>query len=263
MRRAVTVSLFLILFGGHALSAPPKSRIDYVKKELTKRGLDKTEINSFFNDARLKLSPLCGTPTPPISWDELEANMLSERSVARGLEFLEQNKTVLANAHELYGVSPEEIAGLLRIETNLGKNKPFGDYCAARVFYHNLSSNRKKRKREAEWVRAAKELVELVIYCKKLGLDCEELRGSSAGAIGIPQFMPQSLIYAKDGNGDGVIDLSNMNDAIVSAANFLEKHGWQKSRKKALRSYYGKGGKYTELVTKYRDALIEKQKTRQ
>jgi membrane-bound lytic murein transglycosylase B len=55
------------------------------------------------------------------------------------------------------------------------------------------------------------------------------MRGSYAGAIGIPQFMPSSTRrYAVDFDGNGAIDLRRSPaDAIGSVANFLKEHGWQ------------------------------------
>jgi len=53
-------------------------------------------------------------------------------------------------------------------------------------------------------------------------------KGSYAGAIGMPQFMPGSIMrYAVDGDGDGHIRLnSSVNDAVMSVGNFLVEHGW-------------------------------------
>jgi membrane-bound lytic murein transglycosylase B len=61
-------------------------------------------------------------------------------------------------------------------------------------------------------------------------LDVFALKGSYAGAIGIPQFMPTSYLrYAVDFDGDGVSDLSgNAADAIGSVGNFLKQHGWRR-----------------------------------
>jgi len=51
------------------------------------------------------------------------------------------------------------------------------------------------------------------------------------GAVGWPQFLPSSLIdYGADGNGDGLIDLYNPDDAIFSTANYLRGHGWCEAR---------------------------------
>ena len=54
-----------------------------------------------------------------------------------------------------------------------------------------------------------------------------KLRGSTAGAFGLPQFLPSSYVrFGYDGNGDGKVDLFNVADAIHSASNFLKGSGW-------------------------------------
>ncbi len=56
----------------------------------------------------------------------------------------------------------------------------------------------------------------------------KQLRGSWAGAMGQPQFMPSSyLAYAVDFDGDGRRDIwKNTGDVLASIANYLAKHGW-------------------------------------
>jgi membrane-bound lytic murein transglycosylase B len=73
------------------------------------------------------------------------------------------------------------------------------------------------------------ELENYLVISRDRGNDVFETRGSWAGAIGIPQFMPGSYMkFAVDFDGDGRIDLSNTPaDAIGSVANFLKQHGWQ------------------------------------
>ena len=73
------------------------------------------------------------------------------------------------------------------------------------------------------------ELEHYLLLARDSGLDAVSIRGSYAGAMGIPQFMPGSARhYAVDFDGDGAIDLlGNPADAIGSVANFLKHHGWQ------------------------------------
>ena len=54
------------------------------------------------------------------------------------------------------------------------------------------------------------------------------IRGSYAGAIGIPQFMPSNIIsLGVDGDKNGRVDLFNHPDAILSVANYLHRYGWK------------------------------------
>jgi membrane-bound lytic murein transglycosylase B len=56
-----------------------------------------------------------------------------------------------------------------------------------------------------------------------------DIRGSYAGAFGMPQFLPSSYHqFAVDGDNDGRVDLNVTADAVASIANFLREHGWRK-----------------------------------
>ncbi len=51
--------------------------------------------------------------------------------------------------------------------------------------------------------------------------------GARHGEVGHTQFLPGNVLrYGVDGNGDGVVDLSNQTDALASTANFLAQKGW-------------------------------------
>ena len=74
------------------------------------------------------------------------------------------------------------------------------------------------------------ELEHYLLLARDSGVNVFSIRGSYAGAIGMPQFMPGSTRrYAVDFDGDGAIDLRrNAADAIGSVANFLKQHGWRR-----------------------------------
>ena len=63
------------------------------------------------------------------------------------------------------------------------------------------------------------------------------MKGSWAGALGFPQFMPASLQWAEDGDGDGKIDLFDMDDSIASVGRYLKEHGFAKSPQRAVWDY--------------------------
>ena len=82
----------------------------------------------------------------------------------------------------------------------------------------------------AEFFR--KELEHYLLLAREEKVDPFELRGSFAGAMGIPQFMPSSYrAHGIDFNGDGRRDLwHDPEDAIGSVANYLKMYGWQADR---------------------------------
>jgi len=73
------------------------------------------------------------------------------------------------------------------------------------------------------------ELEEFLLLSRESGFDAMGIRGSYAGAIGIPQFLPSSYRrYAVDFNGDGRRDLMKTPaDAIGSVANYYKSFGWR------------------------------------
>jgi membrane-bound lytic murein transglycosylase B len=85
-------------------------------------------------------------------------------------------------------------------------------------------------------------------------MDVLAIKGSWAGAIGYPQFMPLSLDYAADGDGDGKIDLLTFPDSIASVGSYLSRHGYAKNREKAVLAY-NHDRTYVDGVLKYADAL--------
>jgi membrane-bound lytic murein transglycosylase B len=74
------------------------------------------------------------------------------------------------------------------------------------------------------------ELENALVYARDNGIDPLSLLGSYAGAVGLPQFMPSSIIkFGVDFDGDGRVDLrGSPSDAIGSVAHFLTEHGWKR-----------------------------------
>ena len=72
------------------------------------------------------------------------------------------------------------------------------------------------------------ELLDALRILDSGDIDLARLRGSWAGAMGQPQFMPSSYLrYAEDFDGDGRRDIwSTPGDVFASIANYLKQHGW-------------------------------------
>ena len=219
--------VLLLLLAAPPLCAQSYAARDEVKTfidEVVKRhGFKSTELTRLFSkvqrvDPALKLI-LPGEQRP--SWDDYRAQFVNETRIANGLAFWKENRRSLKRAEEKYRVPAQIIVAIIGVETNYGRN--MGRY---RVI-DALSTLAFDYPPRASFFRG--ELEQYLLLAREGGLDVFATRGSYAGAIGIPQFMPGSLRrYAVDFNGDGRIDLTRSSaDAVGSVANFLKQHGWQ------------------------------------
>ena len=189
-----------------------------------------------------------------------------------GVAFVKEHRPLLERAQGKHGVDFEVIIGILTWESKLGTIT--GDYrafnaLASQAFFVEDASaialasveekkllNEAAQKKRVATIRerGRKNLVALLRQCKARGIDALEVKGSWAGALGFPQFMPASLQWADDGNGDGKIDLFTFDDAIFSIGRYLAEHGFRKDRKKAVWDYNHEDA-YVQGVLAYADAL--------
>jgi len=155
--------------------------------------------------------------------NEKKANNVLVKYVPKMVENLHRYKEVYDKAEEKYGVNREIIAAILLKETKLDKIKPTHD--AFIVFNTMVVRTKAETSREKWLLKMGKtNMAAIIEHCYKKGVKPEQcnLPSSYAGAVGIPQFMPNSFIYT-EGYTTEVADLTKMEDAIMSAAKFLHK----------------------------------------
>ncbi len=169
-----------------------------------------------------KVLQLIKPPISPVqrSWERYRPRFLNDRRINWGVQFWQENQVSLARARATYGVPEEIIVAIIGVETEYGRNT--GNFRVLEALA-TLAFNYPRR---AEFFRT--ELEQFLLLARENGMDPLQVRGSFAGAIGIPQFMPGSQRrYAVDFDGDQRIDLSgSVDDSIGSVARFLEQHGW-------------------------------------
>lgn len=155
--------------------------------------------------------------------NEKRANNTLLGYVPEMVEHLREYSEVYDYAEQKYGVNREIIAAILLKETKLGKIQPKHD---AFIVFNTLVTRIEPATKREEWLlnMGKNNMASIITHCYKQGVTPDEcnLPSSYAGAVGIPQFMPSSFIYAK-GYKTEAADLSKMEDAITSASNFLNK----------------------------------------
>ena len=173
------------------------------------------------NETVLKAIRPPAVPELQRSWERYRARFLNERRVAAGIRFWNENATTLKRASAIYGVPEEVIVAIIGVETEYGRNTgKFGVMQALATLAFRYPPR-------APFFRS--ELENYLLLARENGFDPLVLKGSYAGAMGIPQFMPSSQRrYAVDFDGDGKVDLTrSVEDAIGSVASFLAQHGWE------------------------------------
>ena len=155
--------------------------------------------------------------------NEKRANNSLVKFVPQIAAHLEEFKEVYDFTEAKYGVNREIIAAILAKETRLGKIKPTHD---AFIVFNTLLLETKPLSKRDRWLisMARKNMVSIMGFCFNNALEPNEcsFKSSYAGAVGIPQFMPQNFSYI-EGYKEEVGDLSEMSDAIVSTGRFLHK----------------------------------------
>ena len=196
----------------------------YAAEVAADTGLPRRDVERWLAAARFqpKIVALMDRPLlEPPKWFEYAPPFLAPERVAAGVRFWRGNEEALARAQALYGVPPEIVVAILGVETYYGRN--VGSY---RVI-DALATLAFDYPRRASFFKG--ELKEYVLLAHDQGFSPLVPKGSFAGAMGVPQFMPGSYRrYGVDFDGDGHVDLWKSNaDVVGSIANYLARHDWQ------------------------------------
>ncbi|MFN9708580.1 MAG: lytic murein transglycosylase B [Burkholderiales bacterium] len=168
-------------------------------------------------------------PAPPgmaKNWEAYRARMVEPTRLRLGLQFWRNNERWLSLAQQRYGVPPEIVLGIIGVETIYGQHMGgFRVVDALTTLAFDFPAGRSDR---SGFFR--QELEHLLLLARRENIDPLSLKGSFAGAIGMPQFMPGSIRnYAVDFDHDGHIDLrNNTADVIGSVAHYLAQFGWER-----------------------------------
>jgi peptidoglycan lytic transglycosylase B len=194
----------------------------FIAEMVKKHGFTRRELNRVFGKAQFQpaIIKAMEQPAETASWQAYRAIFINPQRVEAGVQFWNRNAQPLARAASEFGVPEEIIVGIIGVETTYGRN--IGTYRVIDALA-TLAFDYPKR---APFFRS--ELENYLVLSREEKIDPLRVKGSYAGAIGIPQFMPGSYRrFAVDYDGDGLSDLATSPaDAIGSIGNFLKGHGW-------------------------------------
>lgn len=249
MIRALAAALIAALaFPAHAGKSgnSPLARPEvqtFIAEMAERHGFEPGKLQDILADARFQSSIIRAITTPGTArpWHEFRANFVNAQRIGGGLGFWDENEAALARAEEEYGVPAEIIVAVIGVETLYGSR--MGNHRVLDALY-TLAFDYPQR---ADYFRG--ELEQFLLFVRDSGYDPGGPKGSYAGAMGIPQFMPSSLRrYAVDFDGDGRIDLwQDPADSIGSVAQYLHAFGWQPGEPEMARAEVT-GGEVESLV---------------
>jgi membrane-bound lytic murein transglycosylase B len=197
--------------------------------------------------------------------------LVNEKTLKNGHEFFQKHRRIFKSAYQKTGVAPGDIISILNWESKLGEKT--GTYRTFNIFvgqYFYIDEIEKElfitgaynkkdamprhkalKRLQTIKKRALSNLAQLLMQSKIKGFDPMLVKGSWAGAIGLPQFMPVSMKFAHDGDGDGTIDLNTIPDAIMSVAFYLKLHRYHDKGKKYAFMRYNAEDDYVQGVMLY------------
>ncbi len=166
-------------------------------------------------------------------WHEFRLANVTAARIEGGVRYWQQHAAIVARAAREYGVPEEVIVATIGIETHYGR------VTGGFRILEALAMLAFQYPPRADFFR--RELEEYLLLAREAGFAPLEVRGSYAGAIGIPQFMPSSYRkFAIDFDGDGKRDLvGTPADAIGSVANYYKAYGWRAGEVTAVQAEAG------------------------
>jgi len=200
--------------------------LNQVRKTATEQGVSKATIDKAF----FGLTPNLDILKSDSAQAEFNQNFwhyvnkrVSQVRLNNGNDTLKQNASLLNKTSQKYGVPAYVLVAFLGLESN------YGNYMGNENLVRSLATLAYDPRRSGFFTKEFIALLKLIDN-NTIPLDA---KGSWAGAMGAVQFMPTNVIaYGVDANNDGKVNLWNdKEDIYASAANFLNKLGWEKGEK--------------------------------
>lgn len=257
---------------GQSLTEIP-SHYEPLFQRLTGEGFDSEYLSQLFTDARAELVPQVMTISLALyEVPERYTQFLNPESILLAKKFLDENIKTMREMESRFQVDKEVIVAILLVESRFGQN--IGRYrvlptLASMTLMDSPENLRKnfstlreldpelsyewmegRAKKRARW--AYQELKCFLTIIRYEEVDPLEVYGSSAGALGMAQFIPSSYLTYALNQSTFETWLLSKEEAIFSIGNYLKSHGWKKNlpveRKKRILWAYNRSEPYVTTV---------------
>jgi membrane-bound lytic murein transglycosylase B len=223
-RRAALLVPLALASGRPALAATGfEGFLDSVRAEARRAGVSAATLQQAFagmrpNDRVLELDRR--QPEAALSWEQYRDRIVSQTRIDNGRRHFQENRTLLAAVNTRFRVEPRVIVAIWGMETNFGSNT--GGFGVIEALATLAWEGRR-----ASYFRS--ELIAALRVLDGGHVAPARMRGSWAGAMGQPQFMPSNFErLAVDFDGDGRRDIwDSRADALGSIGHYLARHGWR------------------------------------
>jgi membrane-bound lytic murein transglycosylase B len=206
-----------------ALAASFEAFLDGVRAEARRSGISATTLQRAFaglqpNDRVLELDRK--QPEGALSWEQYRDRIVSPTRIDNGRRNFNDSRSLLAAIGTRYRVDPRVIVAIWGMETNFGTNT--GGFGVIEALATLAWEGRR-----ASYFRS--ELIAALRVLEGGHVTPARMRGSWAGAMGQPQFMPSNFErLAVDFDGDGRRDIwDSRADALASIGHYLARNGWR------------------------------------
>lgn len=197
--------------------------IQFIDEVSIEHSLDKEQITHAFSQIAPSSEVITRMTTQyeALPWHKYRAMLVTDKKINAGVNFWKQHAALLKRAEQTYGVPAQFIVAIIGIESM------YGQACGKYPVLQALATLAFDYPPRAPFFK--NELKEYLLLVNEQQLDPLALKGSYAGAIGIPQFISSSYRkFAVDFDNSGKIDLVNsMPQVIGSIANYFKEFGWQ------------------------------------
>ena len=242
-------SSLTLFFSGFTFAEEPRPFDDknvfseFIAEMVKEYKFDASTLSEWFNEARLHQNIIDAISRPAESkpWYDYRPIFVNRERVRGGVLFWNEHAKIIDQVVAEYQVPPEILVAIVGVETRYGQHKgnyPVLDSLATLAFAYPP---------RAKFFRS--ELKQYLLMAREENFDPLALKGSYAGAMGMPQFISSSFRrYAVDFDKNGQRDLwESVADALGSVGNYFRRHGW-KPGEPVAHEVEVSGLKYQEMI---------------